>query len=271
MGHLVAVRDTELDVEVTGSGEPVVIIQTALDADELRPLAERTAAGGEHQVIQYRRRGYAPSGPVTGRASSVETEAADCRALLNALGVRRAHVVGVSYSAAIALTLAASAPDAVRTLAVMEPPPVHVPSAADFRAANARLLSTVQAGGVSTALDEFLTMLAGPGWRTASERARPGSVADLERDAVTFFTSDVPALLDWRFGVDDAARIGCPVLHVGGSDSGPWFAEVRAWVLRLLPQAEDATVEGAGHLFASTHPDRTAGLLVDFLRRHRTT
>lgn len=113
-----------------------------------------------------------------------------------------------------------------------------------------------------------MTMLAGPDWRRVSERDLPGSVAAMERDAVTFFESDVPALLSWDFGAEDAATIRCPVLCVGGSDSGPWFAEARARTLRLLPQAEDSTVEGAGHLLASTHPQDVARLLVDFLRRH---
>ena len=120
------------------------------------------------------------------------------------------------------------------------------------------------------ALDEFLTMLAGPNWRRESESERdlPGSVAAMERDAQTFFESDLPALLSWEFGSEDAATVTCPVLYIGGSRSGPWFAEVHTRILHLLPQAENSTVEGAGHLLALTHPLETAQLVVDFLRRH---
>ena len=50
--------------------------------------------------------------------------------MLDALGIGRAHIVGVSYSAAVALQLAADAPYVVHTLALLEPPPVHTPSAA---------------------------------------------------------------------------------------------------------------------------------------------
>lgn len=39
-------------------------------------------------------------------------------------------------------------------------------------------------------------------------------------------------------------------------------------MLQLLPHVEDATVKGAGHLPASTHPSKVATLLIDFLRRH---
>jgi pimeloyl-ACP methyl ester carboxylesterase len=174
----------------------------------------------------------------------------------------------VSYSAAIALTLASRTPDAVRTLTVMEPPPLSVPSAPEFIATSTRLSETFAAQGSVVALDEFLTMLAGPDWRRESERDLQGSVAAMERDALTFFESDLPALLAWEFGTEDAARIKCPVLYVGGSNSGLWFAEVRSRILQLLPDAKNSTVQGAGHLLALTHPIETAKIVVDFLRRH---
>jgi pimeloyl-ACP methyl ester carboxylesterase len=263
----IRVGDVDLEAEVMGDGEPVVLIQTALTADELRPLAEQMAQSGGYQLIHYHRRGYAGSGPLL-CPGSVAAEVADCRALLEALEVGPAHVVGVSYSAAIALTLASRVPDEVRTLTVMEPPPLGVPSAPEFLAASAHLSETFNAKGSAVALDELLTMLAGPDWRRESERDLQGSVAAMERDALTFFESDLPALLAWEFGTEDAARIKCPVLYVGGSNSGLWFAEVRARILQLLPQTEDCTVQGAGHLLALTHPIDTAKIVVDFLRRH---
>lgn len=162
------------------------------------------ALSGGYQVIHDHRRGYAGSGPLL-HSASVAAEAADCRALMAALNVVPAHVVGVSYSAAIALTLASSAPETVRTLTVMEPPPVRVPSASQFLAANAQLLETFRANGPTVALDEFLTLLVGPDWRRESERDLPGSVEVMERDVVTFFESDMPAMLSWDFGAEEAA------------------------------------------------------------------
>lgn len=129
-------------------------------------------------------------------------------------------------------------------------------------------MESFRAKGSLVALDEFLTMLVGSDWQGESERDLPGSVAAMERDADTFFESDLLALLSWDFDVQDAATIRCPVLYVGGSDSGPWFAEVRARILQLLPHAEDTTVLRAGHLLASTHPSDAAKLVVNFLRRH---
>jgi pimeloyl-ACP methyl ester carboxylesterase len=93
-------------------------------------------------------------------------------------------------------------------------------------------------------------------------------VAQIERDAATFFDGDIPALLDWEFGPAEAGRIACPVLYVGGTDSGPWFAEVRELVLGWLPHAEDVQIKGAGHSLEITHTPALADAVAAFLACH---
>jgi pimeloyl-ACP methyl ester carboxylesterase len=111
----------------------------------------------------------------------------------------------------------------------------------------------------------------GPDWRAVIERHVAGAAEQVERDTVTFFDTDLPALLDWRFGPTDARQITCPVLHVGGTDSGSWFAEVRELVSSWLPQAEDIVVDGADHSLALTHASEVAEALAAFMRRHPMT
>lgn len=262
----IAVGDVRLESFDWGSGEPVVFIQTALTADELRPVTTEPALDGYRKILYYRR-GYNGSSPVTG-PGSIQRDAADCAALLTELDADRAHVVGLSFSGAIALQLAADAPDRVHSLTVIEPPPVHIPSADEFRAANDRLISSRQEQGPEAALDEFLTIVIGPDWQQIAEEALPGSPTQMRQDAATFFDTDLPALLTWRFGPDDAERIGCPVLYVGASDSGPWFAEVHELLLGWIPHAEDVIIDGADHSLAMTHAPRIARALSAFLARN---
>jgi len=264
--RLVPVDGAELQVEATGTGEPVVLVQTALTAGELRPLADHALRNGYRRVL-YHRRGYAGSSPVHG-PGSIARDAADCHALLDALGIQRAHVVGLSYSAAVALQLAADAPNLMHSLTLLEPPPVHVPSAREFRAACTRLQATRRAHGPAAALDEFMTLVMGPDWWVAVERDLPGATEQMQRDAATFFDTDIPALLDWQFTAADARRITCPVLYLGGTASGPWFAEVRELMLSWLPQAENVVIAGADHALATTHPAELATALLRFLQRH---
>jgi pimeloyl-ACP methyl ester carboxylesterase len=262
---MVAVGDARLEVLDEGTGEPMVFIQTALTADELFPLAD--CLRDRFRTIVYRRRGYGASTPTAG-PGSISLDAADCRTLLDALRIPRAHVVGFSYSSAVAMQLATDAAEKVHSLTLVEPPPVNVPSAPEFRAANERLFAARHARGLEVALEEFLTLVIGPGWRTDMERHVPGTVEQTRRDARTFFDADLPALLAWRFSAQDANRIKCPVLHVGGTDSGPWFAEVRRLILDWFPDAEDVVVPGADHSLAITHTAQVAAALISFMRRH---
>ena len=86
-------------------------------------------------------------------------------------------------------------------------------------------------------------------------------------DTGTFFDTDLPALLEWEFDADDAHRITCPVLHIGGTASGPWFAEVRELVLDWLPAAEDVLITGADHSMTLSHTSESELAVLDFLRR----
>jgi pimeloyl-ACP methyl ester carboxylesterase len=71
----------------------------------------------------------------------------------------------------------------------------------------------------------------------------------------------MPAQLRWRFRREDARQIGQPVLYIGGTDSGPWFAEVRDLVLAWLPQAHDVMPAGADHSLALTHAAQVAAAM----------
>src|ERR1700737_2633487 len=94
-----------LEYEEAGSGEPVVCIHGAFIADTFRPLLSEPSLADRYLLITYHRRGYVGSTRTPGPVS-VARQAADCRALLDYLGVARAHVVGHSLGGCIALQLA---------------------------------------------------------------------------------------------------------------------------------------------------------------------
>lgn len=265
--RLVEIGDIELEVDDVGTGDPVVLVQTALTADELAPLAEQLSARGEYRTVVYHRRGYAGSSPVHGPGSVVR-DAADCRDLIVAMGLGRVHVVGHSYSGAVGLQLAVDAAEHVHTLTLIEPPPVHVPSSRDFRAANAALMEARRTDGPTAALERFLALAIGPDGQIEVEQRLPGAAEQMQRDAATFFDTDLPALLSWRFDLDDAHRVNCPALQISGSDSGPWFAEVRDLLRSWLPWAEEVEINGADHFLALTHTSQVAQAVADFLDRH---
>jgi pimeloyl-ACP methyl ester carboxylesterase len=273
----VQVDDAVLTVHDAGHGAPLLLVQTALSAEELVPLGRHPLLAPAHRVLDVRRRGYAVPAPgsasggaggVAGSApGSVLLDSDDCARVLEALRATPAHVLGTSYSAAVALELATRRPELVRTLTLVEPPPSNVAAGEDFRAANRALLRTYAAQGVTSALEEFTRILHARSWLEERSTADPALVARVEHDAGVFFTRDVPALLAWRYDSGDARLVTAPVLYIGGEQSPAWFQQVHRWVHELFPHAEHHILAGAGHALVSTHTDEVARLVASFVTR----
>jgi pimeloyl-ACP methyl ester carboxylesterase len=260
----VKIDEFALDYEIRGSGEPVLLIHGAHIADALRPLTTE-AALDHYQTILYHRRGFAgssrPPGPL-----STEDQAGDAVDLLDRLGVDRVHVVGHSYGALIAISLAASNPTRVRSLALLEPPKISSPAGTAFLAALAELTQRYRAGDTTGAVHGFFDLL-GSDWRTVIGRAVPDGIEQAEKDASTFFEIEVPAASAWSFGPDQAAAISSPVLSVLGTASGPLFADGRELLHAWFAQCEDADIAGAGHLLPMANAPAVATAIATFLRR----
>src|SRR5262245_7245340 len=109
----------ELEYELHGDGEPVVLIHWGLCAAWAEPLLAEPALARRYRLLNYHRAGFADSDRVQGPIS-IADHAAHCALLMRRLGIERAHVVGHSSSAVIALQLAVDSPDAVHTLTLME-------------------------------------------------------------------------------------------------------------------------------------------------------
>src|SRR5262245_26608799 len=106
-----ALEGVELEYEAYGAGEPVVLIHPGNFCDWFTPLLNEPALTGRYRVVHYHRVGCAGSSRVTGPVSFAQ-QAAHCRSLMKELGILRAHVVGHSSSANIALQLTLDTPEA---------------------------------------------------------------------------------------------------------------------------------------------------------------
>ena len=87
----------ELEYEVRGAGEPVVLMHAGVCADFFKPLMQESALTQRYTLLNYHRVGYGQSLRVAGPVS-IAQQAAHCRSLLRHLGIERAHVVGHSSS-----------------------------------------------------------------------------------------------------------------------------------------------------------------------------
>jgi pimeloyl-ACP methyl ester carboxylesterase len=120
-----------------------------------------------------------------------------CAVLMRRLGIERAHVVGHSSSAVIGLQLALDFPDAVQTLALMEParPVPPTPEQVEFvRDFVAPAIERYRARDRAGAVDAFARGVFGAGYRDPLEQGLPGSFEQAVADADAFFTQELPAL-----------------------------------------------------------------------------
>lgn len=272
----VGVSDNEeLDVWVMGEGVPVAFIHGAMMRDLLEPLADELARMGGYQVIHYGRRGHGGAG-LPADATDIPGQAADVVAILDALGVDKAHVVGHSFGAYIALEVATVAPDRLLSATLLEPPFIHqVQSDAaqqdvkEFaEVALPLVVDKYSSGDKDGAVALFCDGTSGVHGAielvepVLPEGAREIAAADLN----TFLQVDLPAMNSWTADPATVSEITMPIAWIGGADSSPLMTESRALLQEWSATTQAAEIAGAGHYFPVLKPAETATTLHDLLR-----
>jgi pimeloyl-ACP methyl ester carboxylesterase len=263
------VNGLELEYDVIGAGEPVLLISPVL-ADGFVPLLSEPALADRYQLIRYHKRGWVGSThtppPVT-----IADHAADAAALLDHLGVPRAHIAGHSSGAAVAVQLALDDPETVQTLVLLELSLFSVPSGEAFFEQVRPAFEAYASGDHAAALAIFMSAVSGLGWTTCRallEERIPGAVNQAITDADTFFGIELPAVTEWTFGREQAAAIQQPVLSVLGSETLPLWVDVAEFLHSSLAHVEEARIERVGHLVHIQRPEPVAQAIAGFLTRH---
>lgn len=273
----VRVNDIDLDVETVGEGEPVLLVHGAIFCDTFAPLLQE-ATLGDYRLIRCRRRGYGGRGP-TG-TMTVEQHALDALALLEHLDATPAHVVGHSYGSLVALQLAVDAPEAVRTVTLLEAGLASLlPSAAAIGEALAPIGAAYGAGDFERAVDMVSQAVFGPDYRLVVDKNLPDGAFDLAvADAVATFEGDIGMMGGWNLDEGQRRSITQPVLSVIGGESDEvmkqqfgvsLMPEVSALVRAWLPQTDEVVLPGLNHALLAQDAGAVAGALATFLARHR--
>jgi pimeloyl-ACP methyl ester carboxylesterase len=216
--EIATVNDVELEYELVGTGEPVLLISPVL-ADGFLPLLSQPSLAENYQLIRYHKRGWVGS-THTPPPVSVAVHAADAAALLEYLGVPCAHVAGHSSGGAHAAQLTLDHPEMIHTLMLLELSLLPVPSLEAFLEQVGPAFQAYGNGDHEDALATFLSAVGGTDWASARamlDERLPGAVAQAIKDADTFFGVELAGLTEWAFGPEQAAAIHCPVLSVVGT------------------------------------------------------
>jgi pimeloyl-ACP methyl ester carboxylesterase len=271
----VDVGAASLAVETVGTG-PCVLLVHGFPHTRLiwRDVAALLATDG-FRVAAVDLRGLGDSTRPTA-GYDMTTFAADLRAVLDHLGEDAAHIVGIDLGVPVVFALAATHPDRVATLTLVEATVGALHGAEDFFAngppwwfgfhwAPGGLAEQVVAG----AEDEYVRFFL----RAGSRRGVPEDVAvaivesyrgrDSLRCAFEHYRA-MPASAEWiaQFALDN--RLTMPVLAIGGDTVGEATARQ---IEGVADDVSSALLPESGHIVCIDEPTRTAELIAAVARR----
>jgi pimeloyl-ACP methyl ester carboxylesterase len=228
-----------------------------------RSLAEKLST--RYRVIAPDLIGYGKSAPWSGEGEfSLAREAA----ALNLHGP--VHLVGHSYGGGVALHIARTRPELIRTLTLIEPSAFHLlrADAADTDAlleiagvsaqARAALASGDYLGGFGSFVDY---------WKPGSWAAMPAEKRAAFAPQIAKVALEFHALLNEPAGIEDMGGIAAPTLLLQGAETKLPSRCVCNRLRAALPGAEFRLVPGAGHMLPVTHRDEVNRLVAAHLDR----
>ncbi len=269
------VENGEIYFEESGTGELIVLMaglgHGAAYFEKTLPVLGRI---GRAVAIDPRGVGRSTS---RREEFSVEAWAQDVAGLVEALGAKRAHLVGSSLGACVALQAAVDFPDRVASVVVV----AGFSELDRSLELNFRLrIEIIEKLGLGDALAAHIAMwtlgrdfINTPAGREAVERL----YASVRRNSPGRYLAFIRAIL--QFGRCEPGQEGQPKLTerlaeirvptcviVGGQDILTPVSQSRQ-VASQIPGAEVYVIPGCGHITFSEKPDETAKLVGDFLRR----
>jgi pimeloyl-ACP methyl ester carboxylesterase len=268
MPHLTTDDGIKLYYEEVGSGIPVVFVHEF--AGDVRSYElQMRHFGQRYRCIAYNARGYPPSDvPQDGEKYSQARARDDIRAVLDALKVDKAHIVGLSMGGFAALHFGFSYPDRARSLVVAG---CGYGAAPDKRAQFAAEAEATAAGFEQQTMAKAAEGYAlGPtrvqfqnkdprGWREFAAQLAEHSTAGAAR-TMRGVQARRPSLFDL---VDQMAAMTTPTLIMTGDEDWPCL-EPAILMKRSIPTAALVVMPNAGHTINLEDPAAFNAHIADF-------
>jgi aminoacrylate hydrolase len=249
-----------------GSGPPLALANGGMMTfASWEPVAARLAARYRTLLFDFRGQLLSPDAPPADLAG----HAADLAALLDATASAPAHVVGTSFGALVALELAASSPERVRSLVLITVAP-HATARFQRQSEEMRaLLAEVLAGGDRERFyDGMIAGVYSEAYRAREAAAIAQRRALLHHLPLGWFVGveKLLAVLDGYDLDDRLAAVRCPVLVVAAAqDQVMDLADSRRLAAAL--GADLLVHPTAGHGLVAEDPEWLADACLAFLDR----
>ncbi|MFN4144336.1 MAG: alpha/beta fold hydrolase [Runella sp.] len=260
---VVEVNGTKLYYEMAGEGQPVVLIH-GFSLDSRMWDLQWAALSKRFKVIRYDVRGFGQSQ----RAQDTHSPADDLKALLDYLKIEKAHLVGLSMGANIALNFATKYPDKVNKIVAADP---NIDGFINY---------TPELGAV---FGQIIGMCAQDGWHLEEQEVWRRSplmrlyTADDKtlinlNEIIADYNGDhfINPRLNPTYGTPTTLELlptlKTPVLVLIGEKDEESIQRVANLLVEKIPQVQKKVIKGAGHLSNMDKPRDFNKAVTGFLK-----
>jgi len=250
MGRM-EIDGVNLAYEELGSGSPAALLVHGSGGATWGEFPAQLA--NDHRTIWYHRRSFGESVHPPIKDQSRHT--ADAAALIERLDAAPVVLVGWSMGGVISLHLAATRPELVRAIVLVEPPFLFSknPNLSMMRSFAGTMLARRFRGDRAATLRfvRFVTAYTdgGNGFDDAPPEAREALLANAPA-----IMRELDSGTGEHIESEGLGRISCPVVCLVGGRSAPMYSAAAERVRAAVPGTRVETVPGAGHTMPLTHP-----------------
>jgi non-heme chloroperoxidase len=265
----IEVNDVEIHYLEKGTGEPLILLHGGLyDLRSWEPQFEEFSK--KARVISYSRRySYPNKNTLTADYRPALTDAADLKALLGKLGLKKVHLVGLSYGALTGLIFAIENPNMVASMTLAEPPahqlirdtPNGERMYQDFLNELEPMKEAFRAGDDRLAIVNFSRNMG-----RDFEKLPPAAAATMLQNAPALKAINLsphPAFPGIK--KEDLRKLKVPTLMIKGERADRLHSAVTDELARLIPGARSVTVPEAGHASPRENPVFFNSTVFEFL------
>ncbi len=244
-----------LAYETTGPVDaPVLLLGSSLGTTRTMWEPQTAALAQDFRIVAFDHRGHGGS-PVPAGPYAIEDLGRDVVALLDHLGVERAHYAGLSLGGMVGMWLAAFAPERIDRLALLCTAAFLPPAAGWHERA-----ATVRAAGMGAIADAVVARWFTPGFRAA----RPDVVAAYTKALVAIDPEGYAGCCEAIAAMDlrpVLPRITAPTLVVAGEADPATPPGLASTIVDGVAHADLTVLPGAAHLASVEQADLVTGRL----------
>jgi 3-oxoadipate enol-lactonase len=256
-------KNVNIYYEIIGQGEPLVMIR-GISSNADHWYEQVPVLSQKYQLLVFDNRGIARSSD-PGGSFSTRNMAADTVGLMEAVGIKKAHVMGYSMGGMIAQEMALAYPEKVNGLILVATDcgiSLRIKAKPEF----SRLFSEM----IRLGTNEAKKAAAGCLFAKQTVETRPDIIQRYTEVSLRFPASLKTLGRQWAaITLHDACKrlpkISSPTLVITGSEDElipPQNAKVMA---QRIPVAQMISIDGGGHLFLIEQPDAFNQAVIAFL------